>query len=442
MVAKGNDGFLLLPEEVVVRASVEWCSWSADGEFLLVARREPFSLEDMMNLQLKGGRPDQILDQKGSICIWSRKKHVMTELVGTGSAPRGQVEGVFLPNSSVALLSVSSTTARAVNEANELVENASIIWVDCSAKKTKVLAQASSVGRTLSFSIVADPNGQYFAVLGVKDIPNETADGQPASNTRSTTIDIVDRTGKIVKSTRVADNLLLLNLAWDKANGLRAGIYSNTPGEASGLRNSLFFSVPSLETRTAPTPKYMPEPTSASAANLELLEGVHKVTQGKAEKQVQGVWLFGDKGEGNQPVLVCTDARQGQLSPTNNGVTYIRDSGVFVRTIVKVDKRIIDDAKKAAEKTVLMSNAKQVALGLILYAADNGDVLPGPSGWESLVSQYLKNDSLMSGFVYTFGGGDMNKIEKPAETVLGYIVGPGGRAVAYVDGHVKWENDK
>lgn len=28
-----------------------------------------------------------------------------------------------------------------------------------------------------------------------------------------------------------------------------------------------------------------------------------------------------------------------------------------------------------------------------------------------------------------------------AETELGYVTGPGGRAVIYVDGHVKWVED-
>jgi prepilin-type processing-associated H-X9-DG protein len=50
----------------------------------------------------------------------------------------------------------------------------------------------------------------------------------------------------------------------------------------------------------------------------------------------------------------------------------------------------------------------------------------------------VKNSSILEGFVYTFKGGKLSDVDKPAETVLGYIEGPGGRAVAYLDGHVKW----
>jgi hypothetical protein len=43
--------------------------------------------------------------------------------------------------------------------------------------------------------------------------------------------------------------------------------------------------------------------------------------------------------------------------------------------------------------------------------------------------------------VYTFGGGSLASIDAPAETIIGYVTGPGGRAAIYADGHVKWQND-
>ncbi len=73
-----------------------------------------------------------------------------------------------------------------------------------------------------------------------------------------------------------------------------------------------------------------------------------------------------------------------------------------------------------------------------MFASDSDDVLPGQEGWEARVGPYCSDKDLLRRFNYTFKGGNMANIENPASTELGYILGPGGRAVAYCDGHVKW----
>ncbi len=76
---------------------------------------------------------------------------------------------------------------------------------------------------------------------------------------------------------------------------------------------------------------------------------------------------------------------------------------------------------------------------MLMYANDNNDNLIGSgSNWRSAISSYLGDASLMSGFQMVYAGGSMDSIESPADTELGYFDGPGGRAVAYSDGHVKW----
>jgi prepilin-type processing-associated H-X9-DG protein len=45
---------------------------------------------------------------------------------------------------------------------------------------------------------------------------------------------------------------------------------------------------------------------------------------------------------------------------------------------------------------------------------------------------------MVNQFVYTFWGGNLAEIKEPSKEVMGYVPGPGGRAVTYLDGHVKW----
>ncbi len=130
------------------------------------------------------------------------------------------------------------------------------------------------------------------------------------------------------------------------------------------------------------------------------------------------------------------------LAPNLSCVIATANGSTYARTMVIGDATVFEKAKEAAERTKCLSNAKQVALSIILFASDNDDNLPSPSGWAEQVSPYLKNSELLSSFVWTYNGGsNLASIENPATTELGFVIGPGGRAVAFADGHVKWFPD-
>jgi len=142
---------------------------------------------------------------------------------------------------------------------------------------------------------------------------------------------------------------------------------------------------------------------------------------------------------GDEIALIAGDVTRAVPNRQMTGVAYCSQGMVFVRPMAEMPLAAYLEAKEAADRTVIISNAKQVALGLLLYGADNDDNLPSNQGkWQDLVYPYLKNRSLMDGFVMVFKGGNMLTVADPANTVMGYIPGKGGRAVAYVDGHVKW----
>ena len=78
-----------------------------------------------------------------------------------------------------------------------------------------------------------------------------------------------------------------------------------------------------------------------------------------------------------------------------------------------------------------LSGGAQAAGNLVI----DGSFSAGLANWQAL---YV--DRSDSAFVYTYSGPtNLSKIEKPSETALGYIPSPGGRALIFADGHVKWE---
>ncbi|MFZ4507503.1 MAG: hypothetical protein ACOYON_07380 [Fimbriimonas sp.] len=151
-----------------------------------------------------------------------------------------------------------------------------------------------------------------------------------------------------------------------------------------------------------------------------------------------GLWMASSDKKA-PPVCITTDGTMGSMAPDLSAVAYVSKGMAVVRGIVSMPADLFAKAQQAALIASLMSDAKQLALGLILHASDNDDKMLGQgSDWRTAIDPYMKNSGLGQNFVLTFAGGDLSKVESPATTVLGYIDGPGGRAVAYVDGHVKW----
>jgi hypothetical protein len=141
--------------------------------------------------------------------------------------------------------------------------------------------------------------------------------------------------------------------------------------------------------------------------------------------------------------LIPTFAKVGpqkgrtDISNANDFVIYQDAGALLLREIKPVDallaqKVIEDDLKKE-----LLNRAKQMGTAFAIFAADNDDILPGAEGWEAKIRPYIKNDEIMKGFNYTFRGGDMN-VDNPAKTEMGFLMGPGGRAVVYMDGSARW----
>lgn len=57
---------------------------------------------------------------------------------------------------------------------------------------------------------------------------------------------------------------------------------------------------------------------------------------------------------------------------------------------------VFAQAKLAAQKTTTLTNAKQLALGMIMYTADNNDRYPRAQNWCDAVSPHVSNPAVFS----------------------------------------------
>ncbi len=161
-----------------------------------------------------------------------------------------------------------------------------------------------------------------------------------------------------------------------------------------------------------------------------------------AQVPARSLWLESRARTDRQCALVAADVDGYEVSPASDAVFYTTKRVSFIRPLAKMPKDAALKALEAAEKAKAIQDVKQVGLAMMMYAADYDDEMVTNDGnWTENVLPYLKDRSLMDGFVYTFEGGDLSKLDNPAETEIGYKIGPGGRAVVYADGHVKWIPD-
>lgn len=152
-------------------------------------------------------------------------------------------------------------------------------------------------------------------------------------------------------------------------------------------------------------------------------------------------WL---KGADSPEIMFSSDVDPNWaiLSPKLNALAYISQGVAEIRELASAPKKAYLDLLARTQRGALVSQAKQVALAAIQYAADNDDRYPGKGeNIHDLLMPYLRNESMMAGFTYTFAGGPESGIADPARTELGYVRGDGGSAVAYLDGHVRWVPD-
>lgn len=141
---------------------------------------------------------------------------------------------------------------------------------------------------------------------------------------------------------------------------------------------------------------------------------------------------------------ISEDARMGEVSESEEWVLFSAHGAGFALQLTPID---LDDARRAlmehAKKNAL-SFAKQAGTATMIYSADYDGCFPlsGSHARDALMP-YLKNLGILDSVVWTnMTGQNSGKLENPQETILGYVLGPGGRAVLYADSHVVWVPDE
>ena len=422
-VATSTDAYLMLPPELICGPKVMRMDWSQDGERLAVLRVfQKMSAAEVSSSYTAG--PGALDEPETQISTWNTKTDKIA-MPFRLKASEGSVENLNWVAGSSSLV----VEAQLTNQPSEPASTIILISGTGQPKTVKVLNPDEYS------QIVPSPTKPTVAFM-LHTLPKRNGAGAVLS-TAMPTLRFFGVDG--VLSAPITAPSTNCQIRWSANGQLYLESYSRVQGSNKMRAQWYLVNRRSMTVESTDPPadlaKFIPIKAPIVVSDLTAKTAVHKVGV-----EAPTVILTPESATGDAEFgVVTTDGKGGDLAPYETAVGFVSQGNAMVRPLAKVPLEAFRQAKLAALRTKLLTQAKQVGLALLMGCNDNGDNFPTNQGnWQAGLLQYSNDSNVFDGFNYTFGGGNASDIESPATTVLGYIDGPGGRAVVYTDGHAKW----
>jgi hypothetical protein len=442
LVVTPADAYLAMPAEVICEPMVEQMKFSDSGRYLLMTRQSVRLSGEAISQVLSGGRPPAV---EHSIVLWDSKtgeSRTMWKTTGDAINIRSLA---WIPGSDVALgLTFESTVpapprAGSPNRSQPPVTRQSLLRIVAGSDRAQILAATPDIDRE-SYWLQVSPNSP-MALLR-RDIRS----AEPGAPSLQQALTIIGSDGRLGKSFPAPAEISLIDSMWsDNGNPVLFGMAKKVAGQ--GPRDRRLVMDPKSGAFAPydkePTPPVLRSPLVESAKRgLRLKMAQATVKESETVLPVGTLWVESIEKSPKGRILLSGDSSTGQFTPAGDAVLFQSQGALMAVRLVRVDKQALAAAREAAQRAVTISNAKQLGLAAHMYAQDHNESLPTGDDINAKLGEYVKNGSIFDGFNYTFSGGPIKDIDSPAETELGFVSSQGGRAVIYVDGHVKWRPDR
>ncbi|MER3474402.1 MAG: hypothetical protein C4335_10310 [Armatimonadota bacterium] len=192
-----------------------------------------------------------------------------------------------------------------------------------------------------------------------------------------------------------------------------------------------------------PPPQEREEPSAQPGTTIGVRVVTESVGSGESRASTRVLWLESEKSR----ALLCADVESAMMSPRGDAVFYVSQGAGFVAPLIRVPREVYEQARQEATRATIVSNARQIGLALLLYVQDYDEMFPPASAdIQALLMPYVRNEMIFNFpgtvFTYVLDAKSLRDIDRPAETMVGYVQAPGGRAVIWADGHVTWQSDQ
>ncbi len=410
-VLNGDAALLLNRPELICGGEVKEMQWSPDGEFAVAVHDAPPAYDS--------SRPEaQAAPVEVSATVWRHDIH-RTRTIWRSSLMYAQIGMDWLPHSSIGLLNYSAMDAKGGRVYGLLMllpqrDTVREVPVRGQPIVNTSPMQPLAVINEEEFDAQKQETKSHLRIFGIdgamrdaQEPPNPAADfigWSPNGKTCYTRSIAFEKGKKPVRS----------YFALDTASGAWTPLKEEPVTQAEKSAES-----------------------AAPKSDLRIVLGSSVIEQDGVKKTVHPAWLASRARNSPPRVLIAADCEEAILSPKGDAVLYRTQEGAFVLPLTRIPALAFTEMLKQAA----MSNAKQIGLGLIQYVQDYDEAFPlATFNISEVVNPYVKNSDLFEGFTYAYPAKGLASVANPATTIMGTVSGPGGEAVIYVDGHVKWRD--
>jgi len=370
-----------------------------------------------------------------SICLYSVVDGKSTELFRYDQAIDVRDEVDWIPNSNKALITVTTITQNAQH--TDLDQTDKIYFLDASNGTAKEFSPWEGADPAVNFTVSPSPSQPYAFVQATFSHDGFTPEGKPKKTLSYQTV-LVGPDG-LRGFVHVPDDSVQMAPLWSQ-DGSQAYVLSRVKDGNRSKPNWYRLNLNDGSLKPIDKPAnfsyggYNPPSGLITVRSLD-----HVSINGKSSSTINALWLETTDPDSQNRLLLAGDATDGEVNKNLDCASFISQGSLFVRPINEVSKKRYEAAMVAFNHMQAMDQARQAGTGLLMYAADYDNALPGQrANLAALLGPYLQDASALNGFVYTFAGGSLQALINPSATQLGYVDSADGRAVVYSDGHVTW----
>lgn len=414
IVMTKDQAYLLMPVEVASGATASGLMWSADGNYLAL-RKTTFAGSKTQFVASLADPSSAFDNMKTDLMVYNRKAKTLVRAFGVAPGMGAITSVQWIGRSNAMILDAISTT--------ETPEE-SLYYVTAAGASKRIATQSGGM-----FLQVVDEASSTVAFVSI-------GAGAP-------TLRLISGTGQVSSA---------ITLPWEPNNGYwDHGNFYVIGWQRNGQNMktiSARFDPKTQQIVPVERALAVPAPPVKSTSMMEASNTKSSLMESSSEidlplpisnpikmSLVTIMPTVGDEKDDLEIAVVSTDGGEVTMTQDRTAIAYVSQGVAMIRELLPVDKKLVLQARDLAERRAALSKAKQCALACLIFAADNDDSFPASAGWADAIYPYVKSRALLDGFNYVLNGENAVDFENPATTMLGFVDCPGGRVVAYIDGH-------
>lgn len=416
--------YVALPPIAVGESQIAWLKWSPSGRYLLMAARNP----RMGPAEFVATLFEQPSEPEYRLFSWDRRTGKSADL---GTVPIEALQDLrFFGQTDVAFTSFDEEVPSGPANPRPFYR-VKLLLADAAQGTQKRLTLGDFEAAGGFFMVHASPTRAKAIVLQIRRVgAKEGVTGADAWTQEAWTI---DPQGRATPARSLGKGLANRFVTWYGEGNIGVVSLRKAPGPQTPAERIAI---------DVGTGEVVPVPAEAKPYGSEARPNPFELVMlpsGPGETRTLQAWLQSTYPTDYRQLRLASDVSYAEVNATFDAVAVLSMGVATVVPLSTMPKDQFEQVRNEAAKRDTISRAKQVGTAIAIFMSDHDDRFPTREQFDAgELYPYTKNSDLMKGFVYLMNGQDASRLNAPAQTVIGYIPGPGGYAWVFADTHVQW----